>query len=48
MPSRAPSRVNDRASQTLAAHPEFNRALADDALLDVLEHAAAALGYGLR
>ena len=42
--------LNDRAekTQTLPAHPRFNRALADDALLDVLKHAAAALGYGLR
>lgn len=42
--------LNDRAEKTraLPAHPRFNRALADDALLDVLKHAAAALGYGLR
>ena len=42
--------LNDRAEKTgaLPAYPRFNRALADDALLDVLKHAAAALGYGLR
>jgi hypothetical protein len=42
--------LNDRAekAQTLPAHPRFNRALADDALLDVLKHAASELGYGLR
>lgn len=42
--------LNDRAekAQTLPPHPRFNRALADDVLLDVLKHAAAALGYGLR
>lgn len=40
--------LNDRAAQALAPHPEFNRALADDAMLDVLKHAAAELGYGLR
>ena len=40
--------LNDRAARALAPQPEFNRALADDAMLDVLKHAAAALGYGLR
>ncbi len=42
--------LNDRAEKTksMPAHPKFNRALADDALLDTLKHAAAALGYGLR
>lgn len=40
--------LNDRAPAAVAEHPRFNRALADDALLDVLKHAAAALGYGLR
>ena len=42
--------LDDRAEKTkaLPAHPRFNRALADDALLNVLKHAAAALGYGLR
>lgn len=42
--------LNDRAetSACLPAHPRFNRALADDALLDVLKHAAATLGYALR
>ena len=42
--------LNDRAQgmQALSAHPRFNRALADDALLDAQKHAAAALGYGLR
>ena len=34
--------------RVLAPYPRFNRALADDGLLDVLKHAAAALGYGLR
>ena len=42
--------LNDRAETTkaLPAHPRFNRAPADDALLNVLKHTAAALGYGLR
>jgi RES domain len=42
--------LDDRAEAhgALPAHPLFNRALADDAMLDVLKHAAAALGYGLR
>jgi len=40
--------LNDRAPAAVAEHPRFNRALADDALLDVLKHAAAALSYGLR
>jgi hypothetical protein len=41
--------LTDRAEQLapLRGHPDFNRALADDALLDVLKHAAARLGYGL-
>jgi hypothetical protein len=41
--------LTDRAEklECLPAHPEFNRPLADDALLDVLKHAAARLGYGL-
>jgi hypothetical protein len=41
--------LTDRAAKLapLPAHPEFNRPLADDALLDVLKHAAARLGYGL-
>jgi len=30
------------------AHPLFHRALADDAMLDTLKHAARALGYALR
>ena len=42
--------LNDRAENVspLPAHPVFNRALADDALLSVLKHAAATLGYGPR
>lgn len=42
--------LSDRAEKTeaLPPHPRFNRALADDALLNVLKHAATALGYGLR
>lgn len=42
--------LNDRAVtiSALPAHPQFNRALADDLLLDVLKHAAMDLGYGLR
>ena len=40
--------LNERALHAVADHPRFNRALADDALLDVLKHAAVALGYGLR
>ena len=31
----------------LADHPDFNRPLADDALLDMLKHSAHELGYGL-
>ncbi len=40
----------DRAERIgiLPPFPKFNRALADDALLDVMKHAASALGYGLR
>lgn len=39
----------DRAekSRYLPEHPDFNRALADDALLDVLKHSANRFGYGL-
>jgi hypothetical protein len=39
----------DRAEtlSVLAEHPDFNRPLADDALLDVLKHCAADIGYGL-
>ncbi len=48
MPTKSAVVLNDRAAQALAPHPEFNRALADDAMLDVLKHAAAELGYGLR
>jgi RES domain len=42
--------LTDRAAAlgVLPAHPQFNRALADDLLLDVLKHAALDLGYGLR
>ena len=42
--------LNDRGekAEVLPTHPRFNRALADDALLNVLKHASAALGYGLR
>ena len=42
--------LNDRVETNacLPAYPRFNRALADDALLDILKHAAAALGYALR
>ena len=41
---------NDRAEKAsvLPAYPMLNRALSDDALLDVLKHSASALGYGLR
>lgn len=48
--NRAAVVLNDRAEAAgvLAAHPLLNRALADDALLDVLKHAAVELGYGLR
>jgi hypothetical protein len=39
----------DRAEQSgcLPAHPDLNRALADDSLLDVLKYSAQRLGYGL-
>ena len=43
--------LNERALEGGAlfpAHPEFHRALADDAMLDPLKHAARALGYALR
>ena len=42
--------LTDRAAAlgALAEHPQFNRALADDLLLDVLKHAARDLGYALR
>ncbi len=41
--------LNDRGEQSgcLPSHPELNRALSDDALLDVLKHCANRLGYGL-
>jgi hypothetical protein len=41
--------ATDRAEtlSVLAGHPDFNRPLADDALLDVLEHCAAAIGCAL-
>jgi RES domain len=41
---------NERAPQgnLFPAHPLFNRGLADDAMLDSLEVAAADLGYALR
>jgi hypothetical protein len=39
---------NDRAKKAMPSFPKFNRALADDALLDVLKHSASVLGYGLR
>ena len=40
--------MNERARGAMAEHPSFNRALADDTLLDPLKHAAADLGYSLR
>jgi hypothetical protein len=43
--------LNERALEggpLFPAHPEFHRALADDAMLDPLKHAARALGYALR
>lgn len=42
--------LTDRAAAlgALPAHPLFNRALADDLLLDVLKQAASDLGYALR
>lgn len=40
--------LNDRAEKVLPEFPKFNRALADDALLDVLKHSASSFGYGLR
>ena len=41
--------LTDRAEAlaALAEYPEFNRPLADDALLDVLKHCANQLGYAL-
>jgi len=42
--------LNERAEKVgpFPRHPLFNRALADDVLLDPLKHAAAKLGYALR
>ena len=42
--------LNERALEgaLFPAHPLFHRALADDAMLDTLKHAAKALGYALR
>jgi hypothetical protein len=52
MPGGAPAfALNERALEggpLFPAHPEFHRALADDAMLDPLKHAAKALGYALR
>jgi hypothetical protein len=41
--------LTDRAEKSggLPTHPELNRALADDSLLDVLKYSAHRLGYGL-
>ena len=41
--------LTDRAERVhcLPEHPDLNRALADDALLDILKHSAHRLGYGL-
>ncbi len=41
--------LTDRAArlEPLPEHPQFNRGLADDTLLDVLKHSATRLGYGL-
>jgi len=42
--------LNERALEGafFPAHPLFHRALADDAMLDTLKHAASDLGYALR
>ena len=42
--------LNERAltAPLFPAHPLFHRALADDAMLDTLKHAASDLGYALR
>jgi hypothetical protein len=42
--------LNERALREplFPAHPLFHRALADDAMLDTLKHAARELGYALR
>lgn len=41
--------LNDRLERAggIPAYQEFNRALADNAMLDVLKHSAHQLGYGL-
>ncbi len=41
--------LTDRAerSSCLPEHPDLNRALSDDALLDVLKYSGHRLGYGL-
>lgn len=40
--------LNERARDALPEYPEFHRALNDDAMVEVLKHAAVRLGYGLR
>lgn len=42
--------LNERAlrERLFPEHPLFHRALADDAILDTLKHAASELGYALR
>jgi RES domain-containing protein len=42
--------LNERAIEgpLFPSHPLFHRALADDVMLDLLKHAARALGYALR
>lgn len=43
--------LNERALEAgplFPVHPDFHRALADDAMLDPLKHAARSLGYALR
>jgi len=40
--------LNERAEGAMPERPEFHRALNDDTLVEVLQHAALRLSYGLR
>lgn len=40
--------LNERAERAVPEHPLFHRALNDDTLVDILQHVALRLSYGLR
>ncbi|GEM_PF-4290358 len=40
--------LNERAEPSLPEYPLFHRALNDDTLVDILQHIALRLSYGLR